>query len=526
MSGGAITFSPENIVDKTAVALKRHWLIGVVLLVTLSVRLWGVNFGLPYAYHVDEPRYIYSAVGILQSGSLNPGWFQQPSLYTYLVTLVIAFYFLGGWLTGSFQSRADLFQPPYHFDGYIPLPAEFLLPRLLTVAFGVATVILVYWIARRWMGQVGGLAAAAFLALSVFHSESSHYIATDVPVALFIIAALYFLHRITETGDNKYYLLAGVMAGLAVGTKYSAYVLAVPAALAHFMAWRHGKSRLFAPGLLLLGVSTLLVFFLTTPYALFDSPQFLADLRYEWEHHKILGHIGAEGNSGRWLLEQLLTRSDRWLALLAAAGFTLAAWRKNRAVLLVLAFSAVYFASMASNLVRFERFLVPMIPALALAAGYVFSLLHQKIPAHRQPLLLLLGALLLVEPALSVGRFNSHLAQADVRTTARAWITDNIPAQSKIAREPYTPNLDNLPYTVQLFERVNDNTAEWYANQNFDYVITAEARYANLYQDPERYADEIAAYEALFDNLELVTEFTGPYVGRPEHAIKIYKVNP
>jgi 4-amino-4-deoxy-L-arabinose transferase-like glycosyltransferase len=250
-------------------------------LVAVSARLWGVGFGLPYAYHIDEPRYIYSAVGILQSGDMNPGWFQQPSLYTYLVTLVMAFYFLWGWLTGNFQSRADLFQPPYHFDGYIPLTAEFLLARLLTVAFGVATVLLVYWIARRWLGQIGGLAAAVFLALSVFHAESSHYIATDVPVALFIIAALYFLYRLSETGQNKYYLLAGIMAGLAIGTKYSAYVLVVPAGLAHLLAWRRGKSHLFAPGLLLLGLSTVLVFFLTTPYALFDNAQFTADLRYE-----------------------------------------------------------------------------------------------------------------------------------------------------------------------------------------------------------------------------------------------------
>jgi hypothetical protein len=100
--------------------LKRHWLIGLVVITAVFVRLWGIDFGLPYAYHVDEPRFIYSAVGSLQSGDPNPGWFQQPSLYTYLITFVLGLYFAFGWLTGGFQSRADLFQPPYHFDGYIP----------------------------------------------------------------------------------------------------------------------------------------------------------------------------------------------------------------------------------------------------------------------------------------------------------------------------------------------------------------------------------------------------------------------
>ena len=252
MSDTTLVIEPGTILDKTVTAVKQHWLIGLILLTAAIVRLWGLDFGLPYAYHVDEPRYIYSAVGILQTGNLNPNWFQQPSLYTYLVTAVLGIYYLMGFITGQFQSTADLFQPAYHFDGYIPLPAEFLLPRLLTAVIGVATVLLAYWIGKRWMGQAGALGAAAFLALSFFHSESSHYIATDVPLAFFILATLYFSYRISETGENKYYLLAGLMAGLAIGTKYSAYVLAIPTLLAHLLAWRQGKTRLLSPRVLLL----------------------------------------------------------------------------------------------------------------------------------------------------------------------------------------------------------------------------------------------------------------------------------
>jgi hypothetical protein len=316
------------------------------------------------------------------------------------------------------------------------------------------------------------------------------------------------------------------MAGLAIGTKYSAYVLVVPAALAHLLAWQRGKSHLFAPGLLLLGLSTVLVFFLTTPYALFDNAQFTADLRYEWEHHKILGHIGAEGNSGGWLLEQLLTSSDRWLTLLAAAGFGLAIWRRNWPLLLVLAFSGVYFISMALNIVRFERFLVPMIPALALAAGYAFAIVHKKLPPNRQPLLLIVGALLLVEPVLWVGRFDARLAQTDGRTTAREWIVENIPAGAKIGRELFAPNLDQEPYTSVRFDWLNEHDAAWYRQEGYDYLIFAEARYGVLWRDPTAYIDLIGRYELLWADMTLVAEFTGPYVGRPEHDIKIYQLNP
>ena len=347
--------------------------IGMLMLLAVAVRLWGVDFGLPYAHHVDEPRYLNSAIGILQSGQLDPGFFHQPSLYTYLVTTVMAGYYLVGRLAGLFESPADLFKPPYFFDGEAALPAEFLLSRLLTVAMSMITVWLVFRFARRWIGNAGAIASTAFLTFSIFHVTASHFISTDVPMCLFVVATLFFCVRLSETGDTKDYLLVGLCAGLAIGTKYSAYVVAVPALIAHLVAWRHGRCRLANPALVGLFLATVLTFLATTPYSIVERERFAADLHYEWLHHKEVGHVGAEGASGRWLLARLLTRSDRWLVLAAAGGCVLALRRRHWPTLLVSSFAAAYFASMASNVVRFERFLVPMIPVLAVSAGYLIS---------------------------------------------------------------------------------------------------------------------------------------------------------
>jgi 4-amino-4-deoxy-L-arabinose transferase-like glycosyltransferase len=504
--------------------LKAHWPLTLILLMALAVRLWGLDFGLPYAYHVDEPRYLNAAVGMWQTGSLNPGWFHQPTLYTYLIALVIGVYYGVGRIAGSFQSTADLFRPPYHFDGLIALPAEFLLARLLTVAFGVLTVWVVYRLCARWMGRWGALTAAAFLALSIFHVTSSHFIATDVPVGLFIMAALYFCALMAENGRPRNYLLTGLFIGLAVGTKYSAYVLIIPAGLAHLLAWRRQRTPLLQPALLLMGITAAAALLLTTPYAVLAHEKFTADLRYEWEHHKVIGHIGSEGNSGQWLLGELLHRSDRWLTLMAGIGFGLAVWRRQWPVLLVFSFALAYFASMATNLVRFERFLLPLIPALAVGAGYAFAELARALPPKRHIFLPLLALLLLIEPAVQVAQFNSRLAQTDVRTTARAWIVQHIPPGSRIARELFAPNLDDEPYQIQGFGFLNEQPAAWYRENGFNYLIFAQARYGVLWRDPARYADLIARYEALWSELELVAEFTGPYVGRPDHVIRIYKV--
>ena len=502
------------------------WQICLVLFVALAVRLWGLNFGLPYAYHIDEPRYIFSAVGMWQDGTLNPGWFNQPTLYTYLIAVVLGVYYGFGRLLGAFVSTADLFRPPYHFDGFIPFPEEFLLARLLTVVLALATVWVVYRLGQQWLGQKGAVGAAAFLALSIFHVTSSHFIATDVPVGLFIMLTLFFCIRLTETGQTRDYVWVGLFAGLAVGTKYSAYVLVVPAALAHLLAWRRGHVQLLNPALLWMGVVAVLALFLTTPYAVLDNGQFMADLRYEWEHHKVLGHVGSEGGSGLWLLGQLLTRSDRWLTLLAGVGMGLALWRRHWPSLVVASFTIVYFATMATNLVRFERFLVPMIPALAVSAGYSVALLSNWLAGKRPYLWPLIMFPLLLEPMIGVMQFDSLLAQTEARTLARNWIIENIPPQSKLATERYAPNLDEADYQLRHLTSLNEHPAAWYRGQGFDYLIFAEAQYGIVWREPEQYADLIAAYETLWANFELVAQFEGPYVGRPNHHILIYRVTP
>jgi 4-amino-4-deoxy-L-arabinose transferase-like glycosyltransferase len=503
-----------------------NWQLLVLVTLALIVRLWGIDFGLPYAYHIDEPRYISAAVGILQTGDFNPGWFHQPSLYTYLITVVLGGYYLAGWLSGHFSTTGDLFHPPYHFDGFIPLPGEFLLPRIFTALLGVLTVWALYHICRRWFDHLAAVVATGFLALSIFHVTSSHFIATDVPVALFILISLYLYSRVVETGQTRYYVLAGIMTGLAVGTKYSAYVLVLPAVISHLLAWRYGRVRLTSWQPVFMASATAITALATTPFALFDYPTFIEGIRYEWLHHKVHGHIGAEGNSGRWFIVQLLTRSDRWMTLLALAGYLVALWRREWRVLLVLSFALAYFYSMASNIVYFERFLIPLTPVLALAAGYLIFELKNSLRGRQSHVFLALLLLAFAEPAVEVAKFNQRLAQTDVRTEARLWIRDHIPADVKIARELFTPNLDQEPYAVYYIGWLNEHPIEWYREQGFDYLIFAFARYGVLYRDPERYAHLIAQYEFMFEELELIAIFDGPYVGRANHDIRIYRLTP
>jgi hypothetical protein len=93
-----------------------------------------------------------------------------------------------------------------------------------------------------------------------------------------------------------------------------------------------------------------------------------------------------------------------------------------------------------------------------------------------------------------------------------------------IARERFSPNLDAYGYRTTWIDSLNEQSFQWYSEEGYDYLIFAEARYGTVWRDPERYADLIESYESLWEQLELIATFEGPYVGRPNHQIDVYRV--
>ncbi len=98
------------------------------------------------------------------------------------------------------------------------------------VAFGLLAVLAVALLARRLGGRawVGALGAIAVLGTPVLFGSQAHSLGTDLAAAGPLIAAVAFLHLAVREGPRPWLWLAGVAAGLAVGSKYSAMV---PAAL-------------------------------------------------------------------------------------------------------------------------------------------------------------------------------------------------------------------------------------------------------------------------------------------------------
>ncbi len=99
--------------------------VGGILILALALRLWGINFGLPYAYHFDEPAYVSAALNL---GARIIGRQPNPTGFSNLLFGEYAAYFIAGRLGGLFASVSD-FEQAYRSD-----PTVFLLLGRLTSA--------------------------------------------------------------------------------------------------------------------------------------------------------------------------------------------------------------------------------------------------------------------------------------------------------------------------------------------------------------------------------------------------------
>ncbi|GEM_PF-2637223 len=347
--------------------------LGLVVGATL-LRLVGLDFGLPYPWHPDEPAIMSRAIRILQTGDLNPGWFHYPSLVIYLHTAT------------SFLGVLDLLEPQgakalegvvtgfdtglHHTIGSSEIWHS---ARRLTAVFGGLTAGVSYLAGRRLFGEPAGVLAGLIVALAPDHVVHSQYITVDVPasgaVALLLLASAFLL----KEGARRHYVFAGLAFGLTISFKYNAvFVLAVPL-VAWVLAEHHRNTRLWwALAVPPLGFGVLA---LTMPYAILDLGTVVQDVLYEAHHYAVRGEKRAsfERLAGwdhlQTDLTYLVETSLPWWWVLVLVGVGLGLRKDWRATALAVAGPAAVLFALSGMKVHYVRNLTVVLPGLAVLAG-------------------------------------------------------------------------------------------------------------------------------------------------------------
>ena len=168
--------------------------------------------------------------------TLAPEHFINPSLHAYTTYVAVrAAYALAPRQAPRYQvgANAELTNPS-HPDRPIQFLA-FRLARLFSVAFQLATVLLIFRVARQTVDETTGFVAAWFAAATMGFVNMAHFATGESLLFLLCTWALWRFSSVADRGWWRDYALAGLATGLACSTKYTPCVLAAPFLVAHFI---------------------------------------------------------------------------------------------------------------------------------------------------------------------------------------------------------------------------------------------------------------------------------------------------
>jgi Dolichyl-phosphate-mannose-protein mannosyltransferase len=428
--------------------------LGLILVAGLVLRVLHNDYGLPYVYYVDEgSHFTKRAVEVFRDP--NPGYFQNPSAYTYLLHLV---YRVVSIPKGGGEAV---------IDGYLSnAPWVFEISRGLAAVLCLVGVAVVYFVGRQLWDRRTGLVAAAVLCFAFLPVAFSRIAVTDVGTLAPVALVLLFSVRIVERGGWRWCAAAGAAAGLAIGFKYTAGLVLLAPVLALALTARAGP-RAAALGALALAGGALATFAVTNPFFFLDLDTALHQLRGQADLAGSQDKFGQENDTGPlYYLDSLRWGLGYVAAACALAGAVLLGRHDRARLALLLIFPIALFLYLSIQSRYFGRWLLPVYPALALLAGYGFvrglDAVRERAPRLQWPAIAAGAVLLLWQPLAADARSMAVLGNTDTRAIARQWLAQHYPRGLRVVIEPavperyYWPVRDGRPQKLERSQFVNE----------------------------------------------------------------------
>ncbi len=441
--------------------------LAAILALAAALRLTGIRYGLPLPVLNPDEASIVPRGWRIGHGHLDPGWYDYPSLLMALLAPVEA-----------------LFSKP-----------DYEAARAVAVTIGLAGVAATWWLGRRAYGTGAAIVGAATVAVATTHVAYSRMAVTDVLLALATtcVLALAVERRIEW---------AGLAVGLAASAKYPGAIAIVPLIVAGWGRWR---------SLAWAGLLAVAGFALTSPFVLIHGGRAWDDISRVQRLARD-GWLGFEDDPATPFayVERLWDAVGPFL-LIALVGLVAALVRRTRTDLVLLSFVVAYWLALMPQQAHFGRYVLPLVPVLAVVAGSV----RWVVPV---------ALVLLVFPlAWSIGDART-LTRTDTRLRADAWVAAHIPPGDEIAADPSTLPLTGRTRVLRLelpgpgqpveprrdLARLRSAGARWLVVSGAitDRVLAARGHYPR----EARFYDSLAGLRPAFEVTPDERGLAGPWV--------------
>jgi len=508
-------------------AHKIGFALSCIFLAGLFLRTWGIS---SVYQRIDDIPVAKQAFAVYQ-GFWSPDLILfYPIFFNYIVGILLK---LASWFLSVIGAN------PY------PGLYEFTLDQVLAIArhvsalLGALTILVVFKIGKKLFSETVALAAAFFFSVSFVHILYSHQIVLDVPMTFFYALALYFSVLILKEGRWSHYLGASLFAGLATATKYNGIFIVFSILMAH--VWNRHKTQknilkiFLDKRLWTSGFVALLSFFAGHPYALLWFESFikasrtLSKLVHETEWYLVLikpqtlWEKIAETKyvKGLW---NVLSAEGLTLFLLIVLGLLWIFRRRNQETAFVALSGLIYFLG-ALGYLGFSRLRDLSTLALFYAFFAAFGLmmlrdLLQRRKTARAAFAVLAACAIVWISFRSLSKV-TYLHEDDTTEIAERWVERNLPPGSFFGREWFTPELKNPGLKFRSFARPF-LWKDFPAFDQFDFIEASSASHGFFLKYRKYYPEQVAVYDRLDHNHELLKDFYFETIEFKNPEVKIY----
>jgi hypothetical protein len=430
---------------------RAHLLVAGIVGLAVAFRSWGLAWGLDNASisrrpHPDEWP-VYWLFRWFDAGhSLNPCpastrcFFDWGSVYP---SLAYGLHFLLGPLWTSITP--DWGRTPQLFFIHAALTG-----RLVSVAASALTVIVVYRLGSYAYGQLAGVVGALVLALCTLAIQLAHFATPDSVVGLLLSLALLCLLVSAERPSHLRFALAGALVGIATGAEYHMALLAAPLVVASLLARPRTRSRLAVSAL-----AAIAAYLVTNPYAVIDAHAFVAAQIHTLRIRTVDSGIQYQGRFDRYgpdilyVLRYPLGYGVGFpLAIWMTVSAIQAAWRRQRADLILLAWLIPYALLITLSPAKFIRYGAPLLPPLAVLSGRAMKDLWTVAPRRLRTVGVPLLAAGLIWTAVYDSAYAGLFSAPDPRFVAAQWLRAHVGQGQQVGLESLPTGLINVPYFV------------------------------------------------------------------------------
>ena len=424
-------------------------LVALALIALAAFALWerlrGIGMMLPYATESVDEHIAFRQLQIFRGAEFDPREDPFYGLYPHVLSRT-------AWLLPTDGGGEE--RPGMGLEEHLKRArAPWLELRAASALLSLGIVPGTYWLARAFLGAGWSLLAAAFAATSLLHAAYTQLVRPHGAVTTFVLLTVVAAIHLRRHPALHRYLLAGLAAGLAIGSLHSGIFALGPLLVAHVLRARaaRGRSRWWILGSLGLVAASVWVFY---PFH-FQAPAHFLGLE-ETARGTAFNLSGQPlfleefNGAGFRVIAWTLATYDPLLLVLASAGLAIVlvglvrrppgqGTRLDLAV--ALAHAVPYTVVIGLYAGTWERFLLQLLPYAGILAAAAVRALASSLAPSPSPraagLSIALGVLLLALPAAGVHRLGTVRGAADTQQLAADWIRSHLdPGKDRVLAVP------------------------------------------------------------------------------------------